>query len=413
MNFSMKKSNSGAASVRSRVGLIQAMLIQTIKASVQKGCYVVIGLAFLYMNSGCSGFMGDHGYFRDRSMDYQDAKVVDTIEVVTAKPVRPIQEKWVVPKTNGHQYFQPEGFKDVPRQRAVTHLTPNGEISLLRLDNEDRIIIAQPFNMLLPTVQNFWEQKSINLTPVATVVGGEKRAFVTDWITGDQLQPKKGFIKSTLGVVKDSLSFRDQWHRYLLVFEQQEDQGRVATQLVIAHQLKKQRSIPGLTSIKLSDKEGPHWESRGTNSQSLLRLRSTLTEYVYARLYASTEVAEDEQRPTEAHLTKDGNGYPVLHLSQEFPQAWVLVGRALNHSNIKLDDWNRSLAIYYLNLAGDRRFNSMKAQDQSGSEQPGYFELKISQTDSGVQLALQKNDDTLAEKAIAMTLFQQLVQVIE
>src|SRR3546814_16093444 len=46
-----------------------------------------------------------------------------------------------------------------------------------------------------------------------------------------------------------------------------------------------------------------------------------------------------------------GRGSPVLQLDTDFNRAWSSVGRALAASDILVEDLDRSLGVYYINLA--------------------------------------------------------------
>lgn len=50
-------------------------------------------------------------------------------------------------------------------------------------------------------------------------------------------------------------------------------------------------------------------------------------------------------------MSKDGSGNPVLTLQSDFDRSWVSVGRALDNADIRVDDLNRSLGVYYVNIA--------------------------------------------------------------
>ncbi|CAM5420838.1 Outer membrane protein assembly factor BamC OS=Stutzerimonas stutzeri OX=316 GN=CXK95_11855 PE=4 SV=1 [Stutzerimonas stutzeri] len=72
----------------------------------------------------------------------------------------------------------------------------------------------------------------------------------------------------------------------------------------------------------------------------------------------------DFDAPSRVTLSDDGAGIPVLQLETDFDRAWSSVGRALQAGDVRVDDLDRSLGVYYVNLAEG-------AKDPQ--EKPGFF----------------------------------------
>lgn len=72
----------------------------------------------------------------------------------------------------------------------------------------------------------------------------------------------------------------------------------------------------------------------------------------------------DYDAPARVNLVQDAGGTPLLQLDSDFDRAWSRVGRALQSADVRVDDLNRSLGIYYINLA--------EGAEQPG-ERPGFF----------------------------------------
>lgn len=68
--------------------------------------------------------------------------------------------------------------------------------------------------------------------------------------------------------------------------------------------------------------------------------------------------------PERVVLGRDGSGNPLLTLASDFDRAWSAVGRALQDADVRVDDINRSLGVYYINLAEGA---------QKPDEEPGFF----------------------------------------
>ena len=68
--------------------------------------------------------------------------------------------------------------------------------------------------------------------------------------------------------------------------------------------------------------------------------------------------------PSRVSLSEDGSGNPVLNVGSDLDRAWSSVGRALEQGEWRVEDINRSLGLYYINLAE-------KAEKKD--EKPGFF----------------------------------------
>ena len=72
----------------------------------------------------------------------------------------------------------------------------------------------------------------------------------------------------------------------------------------------------------------------------------------------------DFDAPSRVSLIEATGGHPVLQLDTDFNRAWSSVGRALEASDIRVDDLDRSQGIYYVNLAEGA---------ENPDDEPGFF----------------------------------------
>lgn len=105
---------------------------------------------------------------------------------------------------------------------------------------------------------------------------------------------------------------------------------------------------------------------------------------------ASVSVAE---KPV---LTQDGNGYPLLSITGDFNALWDRLDVALRKADVKIDDRDQRVGLYYLSLP-----------DESGKK--AAYQLRIARGQSAYTLTLQKDDDTLAPQATIRALFEAIV----
>lgn len=116
--------------------------------------------------------------------------------------------------------------------------------------------------------------------------------------------------------------------------------------------------------------------------------------------------------PERISLGSDGSGNPQLTLASDFDRAWSAVGRALQDGNVRVDDMNRSLGVYYINLAEDA---------DKPDEKPGFFsrllggepdaeeidaraeryQVRLTHVGDSVQVSVEKNLETVAPADVA------------
>lgn len=100
--------------------------------------------------------------------------------------------------------------------------------------------------------------------------------------------------------------------------------------------------------------------------------------------------------PEKPVFTQDGNAYPVLSITGDFNSIWDRLGTALHASNVKVDDRDQRIGLYYLDMLAP---DGKKA----------IYQLRVTRGQSAYLLALQKDDDTLAPEAMTRTLFESIV----
>ena len=122
--------------------------------------------------------------------------------------------------------------------------------------------------------------------------------------------------------------------------------------------------------------------------------------------------ARDYDAPNRVSLSEDGNGNPVLSLGADFDRAWSGVGRSLEMADVRIDDINRSLGVYYINLA---------ERAQKPDEKPGFFgsvfgsapskeeidaraeryQVRLTAVGDSVQVTVEKDLNTIAPADVA------------
>ena len=120
--------------------------------------------------------------------------------------------------------------------------------------------------------------------------------------------------------------------------------------------------------------------------------------------------SRDFDAPSRVSLNEDGSGNPVLNVGTDLDRAWSSVGRALEQGEWRVEDINRSLGLYYINLAE-------KAEKKD--DKPGFFsglfgsapskeevesradQVRLSKVGDSVQVTVEKNINTVAPADVA------------
>ena len=153
-------------------------------------------------------------------------------------------------------------------------------------------------------------------------------------------------------------------------------------------------------------------------------LEASLLDGMLADLSSSAEhgsvsllAARNYDAPSRVTLSQDGAGNPVLNLSTDFDRAWSSIGRALELSNVRVEDINRSLGVYYVNLAEgankpkeEKGFISGEPSQEEIDARAERYQVRLTSNAGGdVQVTVEKDINTAAPEDVArrvLTLIQ-------
>jgi uncharacterized lipoprotein len=96
-------------------------------------------------------------------------------------------------------------------------------------------------------------------------------------------------------------------------------------------------------------------------------------------------------------LTQDGNGSPLISISGDLNVIWDGLEKALRKANVKIDDRDQRIGLYYVSLS-----------DEVGKNTP--YQLRVTRGQTAYTMTLQKDDDTLAPKSTTQSLFEDIVR---
>ncbi|MEA1606011.1 outer membrane protein assembly factor BamC [Pseudomonas spirodelae] len=340
--------------------------------------------------SGCGWIYGENGYFRDRGSDYLDARQTATMQIpsnVDAKRIDPL-----LPVPQQVATTTDKGEFTVPRPQSLTVAGDASEFSLQK-SGDSRWVVAQRVPAeVWPVARQFFTDNGFQIAEERPQTG----EFSTAWQPVDAL-PDAMARRMSSGVSADA-----------------ETRIRVRIEPGV------QRNTSEVFVVSAERPAGSTADVAFTNRSSNPGLDAALLDEMLVSLARSAEqggsvsllAARDYDAPNRVSLSEDGNGNPILSLGADFDRAWSGVGRSLEMADVRIDDINRSLGVYYINLA---------ERAQKPDEQPGFFgkvfgsapskeeidaraeryQVRLTAVGDSVQVSVEKDLNTIAPSDVA------------
>lgn len=339
--------------------------------------------------TACSSWFGwlwgDNGMFRDRANDYQESRQLPMMKVPAGMDTRPIDPMLVIPKNVADSRFV--GGYDVPMPQKLQVVAEGTKDFSLQVTPDQRWLIAlrPPPNLWTP-IRNFLSENGIHIAEEKPSMG----EMVTAW-------QKSSDYSSVLRQAAPST-------------------GELRLRIRIEPGVRRNTSeIFVLVARRASDMpsgEGLDWpthsDSGALETAVLDEIQTSLSRTVTGGDSVSLLAERDYDAPSRVFLIKNSAGHPVLQLDTDFDRAWSRVGSALESADIRVEDLNRTLGIYYINLAEGSSGRSSKKQGFWGAlfhSEPDpeelearaeRYQLRVAKASDGIQLSLEKDLHTLA-----------------
>ncbi len=370
---------------------------------------VPIFLSVLLLSS-CGYIAGDHGYFRNRTMDYQ--KSVEGKKLEVAPPHRAIEDALPIPNINQKVVgFKPRDFDDVPRPRLLVAYADDGRLFLRRQPDLTQILVRANEALFWQSIKSYYVEHALPLAEI------DETHFVlqTQWLRNNQLGKAPGIFKRT-GRFFSGLMFGYPYRRFHFELAQSsaEDVGVIAVNVFVKkenfwfrpaeQQIKETSRLLTALPPKVLAEEGWHpVKTKDAISESALQ---SVIGYLSEQDFDKTKFAKVSSKPVPKRifLSKDGNGFPQLVLELGFAEVWDRTGKALERNKVNVQDKNRSLGTYYIAL-GSRGL-------VGGNEQVKY-ELRLTKGEGKVLIFLQKSDEKLAPVDVAEKMLESLRKTVE
>lgn len=347
-------------------------------------------LALIITGTGGCSWLG----FRDRGSDYLQAQQAAPMRAPEGVQIKPLDPLLPIPAQIPAVTERNEEF-ETPRPQPLASGPDSGEFSLQKSGDSRWLLALRPPAEVWPLARQYFDRNGLAIAEERPQTG----EFITAWQRFDRLSPE---LSRRLG-------------------------GRVAVAAPDAQVRVRVRIEPGVqrntSEIFLTSVERPA-DSVANLSFPSRSANQTLDSALLDELLAGLERGAGQggsvslaARTTDSQVRvtagEDGSGNPVLNVEADFDRSWSSIGRALERSDLGIEDLNRSLGLYYLNLSGDGRkpgekpgfFSRLFGSDDAGKDR---YQVRLTRLGSGVQVSLEQDADTLAPKEIAQRVLGQI-----
>ncbi|HVL00318.1 MAG TPA: outer membrane protein assembly factor BamC, partial [Dongiaceae bacterium] len=305
--------------------------------------------------------------------------------------------------------YVPKDSDDLPRPQALVNVDETAGLEL-RKDEDDRqwLVVEQSNEKVWPQLREF-------LVSNGFAIDGEdagKGLLETGWLKPryheeGEIGPPVGEPGSGPRPEDDEPGF---WGSLFSWFSWGDDEDRVRFRLILTQGKDEASSIVTINQVQtgrsgdsLPEASDIDWPDEPEDPEMVTVLYNELMDFLGegGRQVGVSVLSQDLKALPKFVMTYDGNGYPVLVINQDFNRAWQDVGRALQRARIPTQDLDRSLGIYYLG----------QADEDDDEEKP--LQLRLSRSETGVQVSVQLDDDTLAPKEESARILNKLRESLE
>ena len=342
--------------------------------------------------SGCGWLWGEDGYFRDRGSDYLQASQTAPMQVpADVSGVKRLDPLLPIPRNVADDTAKGEFV--VPRPQPLSTVADSSDFSLQKSGNNSWVLAQRAPAEVWPVAHQYFEDNGFRIAEDRPQTG----EFSTTWQRLDELSAAVAKRLSASGTASDA-----------------ETRVRVRIEPGV------QRNTSEIYVVSAERPAGSTADVEFTNRSLNTDLDAALTNDMLASMSRISEkggsvsmlASRDFDTPSRVSLSEDGSGNPVLNVGTDVDRAWSSVGRALEQSDWRVEDINRSLGLYYINL-------SEKAENKD--DKPGFFsslfgsapskeevearaeryQVRLSKVGENIQVTVEKNINTVAPADVA------------
>ncbi|WP_409276449.1 outer membrane protein assembly factor BamC [Pseudomonas defluvii] len=342
--------------------------------------------------SGCGWLWGEDGYFRDRGSDYLEATQKPPMQlppdISSAKRLDPL-----LPIPRNVADGSAKGEFEVPRPLPLSAAGEASDFSLQKSGNSRWVLAQRAPAEVWPVARQFFEDNGFRIAEERPQTG----EFTTTWQRSDELSASMAKRLASTATSSDSEM------RARVRIEPGVQRGTSEVYVVTA-----ERPAGSTAEVDFPAR------SVNTAADALLvdEMLASMTRSAEKGGSVSLLAARDFDAPSRVSLSEDGSGNPVLNLGADLDRAWSSVGRALEHGEWRVEDINRSLGLYYINLAEKAEkhdqepgfFGKLFGSEPSKEEREARaerYQVRLSKVGDSVQVTVEKNINTVAPADIA------------
>jgi outer membrane protein assembly factor BamC len=348
--------------------------------------------AIVSTTSGCSWLWGDEGYIRDRNTDYLEARQAAPMKLpadVDAKRLDPLLS---IPSNVAVSTETPDKF-EVPRPQPLVASGDASPFSLQKNGDAAWLVAQRAPAEVWPGAHEFFVSNGFRIAEERPQTG----EFVTAW------QPVSELSAFMARRFDGKLSKSDNEVRVRVRIEPgvQRNTSEVYVSTV-------EREAGSRDDVAFP----AHVGNAALETALLTDMQNDMSQAAEQGGSVSLLAARDFDAPDRVSLAQDGNGNLVLNLGTDLDRAWSSVGRALEQGNVRVDDLNRSLGVYYINLAEGARdpaekpgffkrlFGSEPSKEEVDARAERY-QVRLTSAGGGVQVTVEKDINTVAPEETA------------
>ncbi len=342
--------------------------------------------------SGCGWLWGQDGYFRDRGSDYLEAAQTAPMQVpADISNTKRLDPLLPIPRNVADSTVK--GEYKVPRPLPLSVASESSDFSLQKSGDAHWVLAQRPPAEVWPVAHQYFEDNGFRIAEERPQTG----EFSTTWQRLDELSASVAKRLTASGVSADS-----------------ETRVRVRIEPGV------QRNTSEVYVVSVERPAGSTADVGFPPRTTNIGLDAALTDDLLASMSRNAEkggsvslvAARDYDTPSRVALSEDGSGNPVLTVGADLDRAWSSVGRALDQGEWRVEDINRSLGLYYINLAEKantpanepgffgRLFGSKSSKEEIEARAERY-QVRLSKVGDSVQVTVEKNINTVAPADVA------------
>ncbi|KQB52654.1 hypothetical protein AQS70_13375 [Pseudomonas endophytica] len=349
--------------------------------------------------SGCGWLWGPDGYFRDRGSDYLQAQETAPMAlppgVVTDKrlvPLLPIPSN--VPDDNVKGEFE------VPRPQPLAAIASASDYSLQKTGDSRWVLAQHVPSEVWSVAMQFFQDNGFRIDEQRPQTG----EFTTAWQHADELSAPVARHLTSSGLSADSET------RLRVRIEPGVQRNTSEIYVVSAN-----RPLGSTANVEFT----PNSVNTGLDAGLVDEMLVSMSRNAEKGGSVSLLAARDFDTPARVSLSEDGSGNPVLSLTEDLDRAWSSVGRALEQGEWRVEDINRTLGLYYINLAEkaekkDQKpgfFSSLFGGNPSKEEvesRAQRYQVRLSKVGDSVQVTVEENINTSAPPEVARQVLSEI-----